>query len=614
MEGYNYIELVLDEFWKRGNIVPLTDLKQIIGQRRTAYRSMWLFSEDIFSHLNRTGAIKFYNGDFAVDVIDIDVDYPDKADFSAENDAKLKQLVEAVLFTLFDEFNIPDYNVVITFSGTGFNILLPATAFGEGFAPSPDLPYIVKHTMKKLFGDLIDNIYDVGRIYRVMNTVNPKSGLFKIPLSLSEFRSMDMMEIRELAQEPRLDIDFIDEDWKDCDPILEDFVIEDMPDIDPESKPHTKNNARAAVCVSNLWDGNTVVERNNTAMRIASHYQRSGIPEGAASELLLSWGRRVGLEDKEALRVVQQVYKNEYTYSCQDHILKANCSTECLFYRGQNYGEGGMALNLLSTHQMKADLVAYLSQDFTGRMIDLAAMFGFQGKDWRLVPGNVLVVMAGTGGGKSAFVQQITTESKVNTIYGSLEMSPLQMYRRSGQQVTGLSKDEINAMIISGQTDFDRHISHVHYVQSYSLDMNEIHELIRTYEGQFITLVIDHLKLISTTGGVDYASLGEITRQLKMLALQYNIIIIEVSQVSNEVARKGQWDAVSGSGNGSVGHDADMVIALIGDNNRRERELRVLKNRDGDQGISFDGVLNDSFQLVRDQWQNPMGSGSGEPF
>ncbi len=458
--------------------------------------------------------------------------------------------------------------------------------------------------MLKLFGNLIDNIYDVGRIYRIMNTINKKSGLYKIPLTHAEFRNLSLPEIRELAQNPR-SMRIIDEDWMESNGELEGYV-EDVEIETNNVKPHSQNAERAAVCITNIWNDNSVSERNNTGMRVVSHYQRSGIPEDAAIELMIIWGGRVGIGAKECTRIVQQVYKNNYKYSCNDNILKSYCSSDCIFYKNQNYGANNMALQLLSAHQMRSELVNYIEQDFTGRQIDLANIFGFSNKDWKLVPGNVCVIMAPTGGGKSAFAQQITTISGVNTIYASLEVSPIQMYRRSIQQVTGMSKTKVEQSLLQGDTSYMRHIEHVHYVQSYSLDLKEIHELIRNFEGQFTVLVVDHIKLIGSGSGDDYTRLGEITRQLKMLALKYKIIIIEISQVSNSVARTGTWDAVSGSGNGSIGHDADMVLALIGNNTEPAREVRCLKNRDGDQGISFEGYLDNCFRFVRKEYERTL--------
>ena len=258
-----------------------------------------------------------------------------------------------------------------------------------------------------------------------------------------------------------------------------------------------------------------------------------------------------------------------------------------------------MGLNLLTSSQLDKELLTHMTTDYTGSEINLAKQFGIEGKEWRLIPGNILALLGPTGGGKSALCQQIVKEAGIPTLVASLEVSPTQMYRRDIQQLTGMTKQEVqNAILNNTLPDLSRYTDHVHYVDTYSLDMPSIVDLIKTYDGQFKVLVLDHIKLIN--GAVDtFARLGEITRELKMLALKHNIIIIEISQVSNTVARHNTWDAVSGSGNGSIGQDADMVMAIVGDNTRPERVIKLLQNRDGDHVPDFNAKMNDAFQIVR---------------
>jgi replicative DNA helicase len=237
--------------------------------------------------------------------------------------------------------------------------------------------------------------------------------------------------------------------------------------------------------------------------------------------------------------------------------------------------------------------------DFTGKKLDIAKMFNLPGLDIQALPGQVIVVMGPTGAGKSALAQQMATEQNdLNSVYANLENGFEMMFRRNVQQVSGLSKDEVKALYKLGNADYEKHFNHITYVDTYSMELEDIHDICESYAGQFQMLIVDHIKLVETGSTNDYSKVGDITRGLKALALKHEIIIMEISQVSKDVARNNTWDALSGSGNGSIGHDADIVMAITGDNTEKARTIRILKNRDGDC-TSFDAVMLPSLRIEK---------------
>ena len=95
------------------------------------------------------------------------------------------------------------------FSGTGYHLLLPNSVFN--FEPSEDLPYIVRKTMAALLPGIDDMVYIRSAIYRVPHTINMKTGLYKIPLSIKEMRTLKAKEIHELASKPRFLFDYVED-------------------------------------------------------------------------------------------------------------------------------------------------------------------------------------------------------------------------------------------------------------------------------------------------------------------------------------------------------------------------------------------------------------------
>jgi len=574
----------------------MNELRSVYGQARYAYRSMWYWGQDMLEHSNRTNSLRFFNGDYHLDVVDIDIDYlGDKYNPDDISDNHTQQLVEGIMLQLSD-LGVPDMNILPTFSGTGYNILLPAALFGDGFKPANDLPARVKETMKSIFGDDIDNIYDAGRIYRVLNTLNEKSGLYKIPLTLRELRDMPMKDVRLLAQSPR-NPDESQKEWREVfEPVLADEVREPLTYHFNKPIVSSPNHTKVAMCIADLWRGEQIEQRNNSATRIISHYRRNGIPQDASEMLMRDWAARVDLPEKEIATSIKSVYEKGYTFGCNDPILKSRCNHDCVFYRKQNY-EGGESMQLLTIAETHDNLVKHYRTDWTGRIIDIAKQFELPDKDIKLYPGNVIVVMGPTGIGKSAMATQLVLDGLLPTIYSTMEVSAEQMQRRLIQTINGEDKKAVGEKILAGVIDYQKHAGHIMWTRDYKLSLDDLASAVTQWAGQFQVLVIDHIKLVSGNWNDDMRKIADITRTMKEIALEHGLIIIEVSQVSKGVARNAIWDAYSGSGNSSIGEDADMVLIVKGDPAYPERNIQIAKNRDGDS-VEFDAVFK-NFRFQR---------------
>jgi hypothetical protein len=91
------------------------------------------------------------------------------------------------------------------FSGyKGFSLEIPHTLFG-GFTPSKEFPKRLRRAAKRILGDIPfdTSVYDTLRLWRLENSQNAKSGLYKIRLTIAEARTLTIDEIRALAAQPR---------------------------------------------------------------------------------------------------------------------------------------------------------------------------------------------------------------------------------------------------------------------------------------------------------------------------------------------------------------------------------------------------------------------------
>ena len=133
---------------------------------------------------------------------DLDTDLDTEQGFK---DVKKDTLL--VIEYLRQDLKIPLEYIRIYFSGAkGFHVLVPPEVFGT--PPEENLNVIYKvialTANKNTVHKRIDpQIYDRRRLFRIPNTVNRKTGLYKVPISLKTFRDMNLASIRKYAEKPK---------------------------------------------------------------------------------------------------------------------------------------------------------------------------------------------------------------------------------------------------------------------------------------------------------------------------------------------------------------------------------------------------------------------------
>ena len=210
----HYVEIV-EKFDDRGRIEPCNKLEEIAQSHKgELYRSVYLFDESIIEYVKETGSVAKFDG----------IVYPDKIYLDFDGDTALNYM-RASLIDLEDKGVYEGFQVY--FSGTGFHIELDSRLFN--FEPTPHLPTVVRNTIREVFQDA-DNIFDKTRLIRYRNTINLKSGLYKVPLTVSEAQTLTIDQIKELATQPRWDFEYFDGIVEDK---LSKYVIKDRPSEEP---------------------------------------------------------------------------------------------------------------------------------------------------------------------------------------------------------------------------------------------------------------------------------------------------------------------------------------------------------------------------------------------
>ena len=571
-----YHEIAIGSPRNRGLLIPESQIIDILlkhGKKEAVYKSLYLYDEEGKEYHKIKRTFKDFLGKRYIKNVLIDIDKSQNTDDYTLNKTR------SVLFEL-EELGVQQRSYQIYFSGTGYHIEINGEVFNfpEG---NNDLPFIVKETMNNLFSDIDLAVYNRTAIYRCENTLNQKSNLYKIPLSHEQIQMCDAEDILKNAQQQSSIA--LEPTWGDGE--LEDKVIKEIPKVRILQSNAEPNNI--VPCVQKMYKlGPEEGSRNNTLMRIASHFFRHGIPSEAAKAALLHWNGNQ-LQDSVVIKKVEDTYKGNYKYGCKDVLMEKHCQPNCIHYKRKDY-----LVDVKSSDELQSELASRLETDFSGRVIDLAKLFGVEDKDATIYPGELVTIFGSTGANKTALAQnivlgynaeddEIKREAQVPTLFLSLELSGFVMHRRNLQIVSDTSKDDV---VKNYQQLYEHHkeeLSHI-IMQSVSPTIQQIQEKIKQLQPKCV--VIDYIDLVDVPYNKrgEYEKLNYISHSLSNIAVNEDIIIIQISQVSRDYSRNQIMDLYAAKGSGAIENASRKVIGITGSSETADKRMSIYKNSDGD--------------------------------
>jgi hypothetical protein len=585
-----YIEIAQDSPRNRGVLIPIQSLGKYIDNVGTPlYRSSYIYDEEAVEYVEKNNSLASYYGPRSIDNILIDIDKKDNSDLYTLDKAR------SIIMDL-EDLGVSRHSIRPYFSGTGYHILLSNELFE--FTTSQDLPYLVKGTIKEIFPLADHSVLIRTAIYRVAHTKNQKTGLYKIPLTMKELMHSSAEEIQYLAKGPRFDFGY-------SELVGEGELIQYV--VNTPSKTTTFNNVREpntiVPCVQEMIKlGPQEGCRNNTSMRIISLYRRSGLPSIAAKAGLLSWFNGQ-VEEKKVVETVERVYNKGYQYGCNDEIMSKHCKTRCVHFKRKD-----LTIDIESTDDLQKKFADRLATDFSGRTINVGKMLGMP-VDSEIYPGELVTVIGRTGSNKSTFVQNlalgvdfandsINPEWQIPTLFLSLELADWYMHRRGMQIVSGLSKEEVtnnHQEVYSKHKDDLGHIKFQTVAPTIQQIQNKIKEL------QPALVIVDYIDLVDTgrNGRSEHEKIKYISHNLSNIAVNMDLIIIQVSQVGREHSQNNDLTLYSAKGSGAIENASRKVISVDGQANNPVKTIRMLKNTDGDSNWECDVEWQESFRLRR---------------
>lgn len=276
---YRWVDTAFGGAHRRNRVMTLEDLRRRYPTGQTdCYRTAFRYP-DAFRHhwQEHRRSVLGYRGPVWADWLYLDIDSGDLRE-SLEAAREAVRMLEA-------RYDLDPRYVWPSFSGAkGFHLLIPHQLFG--WEPSDRLP----HAFRALVGLLFDDrrlpldlaIYEPVRLFRLTNTRNSKSGLFKVALSAHELLHAPLEEILKLARAPREGVE------RPEPPGLSSALAEAWQAALRQAQAPQANGARPGELAARLRQGLCPGSRHPTLASIAGHLIARGVDPELTVELLMA--------------------------------------------------------------------------------------------------------------------------------------------------------------------------------------------------------------------------------------------------------------------------------------------------------------------------------------
>lgn len=329
--GFSY-ESNNKNLFSRNNFIPFSDINQFVASRNMCgtYRSAYRYSTTDIDNALMYGDMYF--------------DFDDINNFET-----VRKDAITVLNTIEVTFLIDKKVVQIYYSGyKGIHLILSAKTLGV--QPCDNLneiyKYIAMNTSKfTKFGTIDTQIYDNRRLFRIPNTINEKSGLYKIPLTYEELETLSIEDIKEMASTPRV----IKKPEYYCIPtaynMYQKYIQEYERYMKTEKngdKKHKKKFDFIPPCVQHILDNGAVEGvRNMSIACLAGFYSVYGCTLNETLDNIKTWNSKNSKPtgERELTATVKSIFNGEKQYGCNTFSQISVCDKECKVYKNKNIEE-----------------------------------------------------------------------------------------------------------------------------------------------------------------------------------------------------------------------------------------------------------------------------------
>ena len=509
---------------------------------KDTFVSLWDYDEYIKEYTKKNNSLSGYDGLLYMPdelILDVDGSNPDNARQKAIG-----------LTILLKDLEVPYY---LYFSGTGFHVGIPSTAFR--WKPDFSLHMKVK-TALKIAGiyDYADpSVTDKTRIIRLLNTRNSKSGKWKVYIPEKMIHE-NVDKILEYAVGPKP----TPPAKLECEP-----VFDVLSKNETEEKVSAKINLGRAPdsvnfpCIQSMMEGTVYGNRHAYALRIASHL-RWRYPEEVVIQVMEYWRQKVDslakpFKVEEMESIINSCYEGHggagYRYGCDDTIKDKLCKNTCVLFKAKK------SQSVMTATDMDKVMSEFYTTD--QKPLDLGSIYG---QRFPVYPGEVVIIQAPPKSMKTMLLQNWVNYFKKPTYFMEMEMSPRQIWSRFVMIERGWKEDEIAEHYKSMRNGITKDFSWltVDYGSCYP---TELQKRISMLPVKPEIVVVDHMGLLRSQQRDNNMKVEEASQGLMELAVQNNIIVFAVSEITKQAFHEGM-NMASAKGSFRVAYNANKLISI----------------------------------------------------
>lgn len=318
------------------------------------------FRRNIFGEQNDENIINSFESDTYCTIYKYDNENIDSCNFIAplyldldidnieEDYNKLIRDLKILIHKLITEFHVEQNDIQIYFSGSkGFHLIISENIFGfePGRTLNKDLKKVAVYLKAYTLTKCIDTkIYDYKRLFRINNTINSKTGLYKVRVLYNDLINMSYDELIEYASKPK---DIKADDYLYNDKASESFtnLIEKLNKRDREkiniqvAKEYIRKKELLPCVKYILQNGSPNGQRNNSTIALANSLFQVGYNQDEVIEIITTWNETKNeepLPDREIRATIKSAYNNSKQniyYGCSSFRELDVCVKGCPIYK-----------------------------------------------------------------------------------------------------------------------------------------------------------------------------------------------------------------------------------------------------------------------------------------
>ena len=513
-----------------------------MNMNKDTFMSLWDYDEYVIEYTKKKQSLSGYDGMLYMPnelLLDVDGSNPDNA----------RQKVIGLTILLKD-LEIP-YNLY--FSGTGFHVGIPSTAFR--WKPDKNLHSKVKNALKSagIYDYADPSVTDKTRLIRLLNTRNSKSKKWKVHISDSMIHK-NIDHILEYASKPQTSLP----KELECEPVFDVLVKHSSEEKVLASKsigraPDTVNYP----CIQSMMEGTVYGNRHAYALRIVSHL-RWRYPENMVRIIAEHWRQTVDIENKpftieEMDSIIESCYEGHggsgYRYGCDDPVKDKLCKNTCKLYKAKK------SQSIMTAQDMDKVMADFYTTNQSP--LDLGAIYG---QKFPIYPGEVVILQAPPKSMKTMLLQNWVNHFKKPTYFMEMEMSARQIWSRFLMIERGWKEDDIADHYHSMRNGIVKDFSWL-TVDYGSCHPTELQKRITMLPIKPEIVVVDHMGLLKSQQRDNNMKVEEASQGLMELAVQNNIIVFAVSEITKQAFHEGM-NMASAKGSFRVAYNANKLISV----------------------------------------------------